>query len=635
MERMPLWQIALRRLEMPVPRFLTLYVAPIVAATFVLSIALVYLTGGLADGALFSGFTGIFLVILLTAMSSLAAVAFPIMEVQRSATLIEEEMHMFITRMGILSIGEVGAQSIFDILKQMRDYGELASEVKRIETLVDKWHTSLPEAARIVAHQSPSPLWSDFLDRMAFSIEAGQPIDEFMRSEQETVAEQYNTLYDTRLESVDTLKEIYVSLTTAGLFGLVIAGIHLVLFEVGGLNDTPIEVASRLRYLLLASLMFLFIQAGAVFAFRATIPKDATFARDEMDTPFRINFRRSFLLSGGVTLCLLTLAILTLYWTWDLITSQWDRYGLIFIAIPFTPMLIPALMARREENQIQRRDETYPDFIRALGGTAQARSAEPSATIKALRGIDFGMLDNSIDRLEKRLSTRIDSDRAWDYFTADTNSAVISRYTRIYIEGSQSSGQPAETAEMVSRSVGNLLSLRIRRSLSANSMWGVALGLLISSVASLNVTTAIVLQLGEAIAGVASGLVDTDVNALTEFGAGIALPVMEDASFVDENIRMFKIIISLLILMQVVAVSSIATRLRWYADKCTWTDDSAHLDCRTRLVLHRRHARPSKQHLQLMTVWEDSYSFSSKSASCKPPCLRQPPPLLTNHQPRL
>ena len=93
-------------------------------------------------------------------------------------------------------------------------------------------------------------------------------------------------------------------------------------------------------------------------------------------------------------------------------------------------------------------------------------------------------------------------------------------------------------------------------------MWGVALGLLISSVASLNVTTAIVLQLGEAIAGVASGLVDTDVSMLTEFAGSIALPVMEDASSVEDNIRMFKIIISLLILMQVVAVSSIATRLR-------------------------------------------------------------------------
>ena len=562
MERMPLWHIALRRLEMPIGRFLAIYVAPIVAVTFLTAIVLVFLTGGLGEGALFAGFTGVLFVLMLTSMALVAAVAYPVLEVQRSATLIEAEMHMFITRMGILSIGEVGAQSIFDILKQMRDYGELASEVQRIETLVDKWHTSLPEAARIVAHQSPSPLWSDFLDRMAFSIEAGQPIDEFMRSEQETIAEQYNTLYDTRLESVDTLKEIYVSLVTAGLFGLVIAGIHLVLFEVGGESDTPIEIASRLRFLLLASLMFMFIQIGAVFAFRATIPKDQTFARDQMDTPFRINFRRSLLLSGAITAGLLILAAFTLIWIWDTITSQWDKYGLLFIAIPFSPLLVPAFLVRREERQIQRRDETYPDFIRALGGTAQARSAEPSATIKALRGIDFGMLDNSIDRLEKRLATRIDSDRAWDYFTADTNSAVISRYTRIYIEGSQSSGKPAETAEMVSRSVGNLLSLRNRRSLSANTMWGVALGLLISSVASLNVTTAIVLQLGDAIAGVATGLVGTDVGALSEFGGGIALPVMSDASSVDDNIRMFKIIISLLIIMQVVAVSSIATRLR-------------------------------------------------------------------------
>ncbi len=559
---MPIWHIALRRLEMPIARFIGLYVAPVAAFTFIFSIILVFVTGGLGEGALFSGITGILLVILLTIMATLSAIAFPILDVQRSATLIEAEMHMFITRMGILSIGEVGAQSIFDILKQMRDYGELAAEVKRIETLVEKWHTSLPEAARIVAQQSPSPLWSDFLDRMAFSIEAGQPIDQFMRSEQETIAEQYNTLYDTRLESVDTLKEIYVSLVTAGLFGLVIAGIHLVLFEVGTDTDTPIEVASRLRFLLLASLIFGFIQLGAVFAFRATIPKDLTFARDEMDTPFRINFRRSLLLSVLITMLLVTVSIFTLIWVFEALTSQWDKYGLLFIAIPLSPLLIPSLMIRKEEKQINRRDETYPDFIRALGGTAQARSAEPSATIKALRGIDFGMLDNSIDRLEKRLSTRIDSDRAWDYFTADTNSAVISRYTRIYIEGSQSSGQPAATAEMVSRSVGNLLSLRNRRALSANTMWGVALGLLISSVAALNVTTAIVLQLGEAIAGVASGLTDTDVSALSEFGAGVALPVMEDASSVDDNIRMFKIIISLLILMQVVAVSSIATRLR-------------------------------------------------------------------------
>ncbi|DAC28321.1 MAG TPA: hypothetical protein D7H99_02665, partial [Candidatus Poseidoniales archaeon] len=542
MERMPMWQVAIRRLEMPIPRFLIIFVGGAAFTGLITALAIIFLTGGLGDGALFQGFAGVLMILVFPMITALAAIAFPLIEVQRSATLIEKEMHMFITRMGILSLGEVGAKSIFDILKQMSDYGELASEVKRIETLVDKWHTSLPEAARIVAHQSPSPLWTDFLDRMAFSIEAGQPIDEFMRAEQETVAEQYTTLYDTRLESVDTMKEIYVSLVSAGLFALVIAGIHLVLFEVGAPDAEPIEIFSRIRFLLLAGFVFVVVQIGAVFAFRSTIPEDQTFARDDMDTPFRINFRRSFLIAGSVTTLLSVIMTLVVISNWNVLSEQWDKFGLLIFAIPLTPMLFPSLLIRREEGMVLRRDETYPDFIRALGGTAQARSAEPSATIKALRGIDFGRLDSSIDRLEKRLSTRIDSDRAWDYFNADTNSSVISRYMRIYIEGSQSSGQPAETAEMVSRSVGSLLSLRRRRGLSASTMWGVAIGLLIASVTSLNVTISIVLQLGDAIAGVASGLVDTDVSALSDFGGGVALPVMEDSSSVGENIRMFKIV---------------------------------------------------------------------------------------------
>ena len=564
MERMATWQIALRRLEMPVSRFLFAFVLPAALAGLVTAILLIFLTGGFSEGGLFAGFTGVFLIILLPILTGGAAIYFPILEVNRSAIKIEKEMHMFITRMGILSLGEVGADTIFDILRQMKDYGELAQEVKRIETLVDKWHTSLPEAARIVAQQSPSPLWTDFLDRMAFSIEAGQPIDAFMRAEQETVAEQYNTLYDTRLESVDTLKEIYVSLVSAGLFGLVVAGIHLVLFEIGnGTTATPIELATRIRWLLLAGFVFVIIQIGALFAFRATIPDDQTFARDEFETPFRLLFRQTWLGASIVSVFLLIVTVSVVIAFWDGLTTTWDKYGLILLAVPLTPLLIPAVLVQREESKVLRRDEAYPDFIRALGGTAQARSAEPSATIRALRGIDFGMLDQSIDRLEKRLSTRIDSERAWDYFAADTNSAVISRYNRIYIEGSQSSGEPAQTADMVSRSVTNLLSLRRRRSLSASTMWGVAFGLLISTVVSLNVTISIVLQLGETIAGVATSIAETtDIGSISDAAGDFVLPVMEDPTAVADNILMFKIIASILILVQVLAVSFIATRLR-------------------------------------------------------------------------
>ena len=563
MERMATWQIALRRLEMPIGKFALTHVLPAVLAGLGTAGIMIWITGGFSEGGLFSGFSGIFLLFVLPLLTGASAIYFPVLEVNKSAIKIEKEMHMFITRMGILSLGEVGASTIFDILRQMKDYGELAQEVKRIETLVEKWHTSLPEAARIVGQQSPSSIWSDFLDRMAFSIEAGQPIDDFMRAEQETVAEQYNTLYDTRLESVDTLKEIYVSLVSAGLFGLVIAGIHLILFEIGGEGDTPIEIASRIRWLLLSGLIFVVIQLGAYFAFRATIPDDQIFARDEFTTQFRSLFRQTWLGAGVMSFALLILTILVVISYWSELGSTWDKYGLILIAVPLSPLLVPATLVRREEKRVLRRDEAYPDFVRALGGTAQARSAEPSATVRALRGIDFGMLDRSIDRLEKRLSTRIDSERAWDYFAADTNSAVISRFNRIYIEGSQSSGEPAATADMVSKSVSNILSLRRRRSLSASTMWGVALGLLISTVTSLNVTITIVLKLGESIAGVAQGIADnTDISELTEAAGGFALPVMEDPGGVADNIMMFKIIASILILIQVLAVSLISTRLR-------------------------------------------------------------------------
>ena len=563
MERLATWQIALRRMEMPISRFFLTLVLPAFLVGLFAAILVIWVTGGLGEGGLFSGFAGVFLLIILPLLTGGSSIYFPYLEVQRSATLIEKEMHMFITRMGILSLGEIGASTIFDILRQMGDYGELAQEVKRIETLVDKWHTSLPEAARIVGKQSPSPLWSDFLDRMSFSIEAGQPIDEFMRSEQSNIAEQYNTIYDTRLESVDTLKEIYVSMVSAGLFGLVIAGIHLVLFEIGSDLDEPIQVASRLRWLLLAGFLFVIIQIGALFAFRATIPDDLTFARDDFDTPFRTLFRQSWFGALLISSFLLILTIGMVGVFWDSLSESWDKYGLIIIAIPLTPLMIPAGLVRREERKVMRRDEAYPDFIRALGGTAQARSAEPSATIRALRGIDFGALDASIDRLESRLATRIDSERAWDYFAADTNSAVVSRFNRIYIEGSQSSGEPAGTADMVSKSVTNLLSLRHRRSLSASTMWGVAFGLLISSVVSLNVTISVVLQLGETISGVAAGIAETtDIGALTEAAGGFGLPVMENYGAVDQNIRLFKIIASVLILVQVFAVSLISTRLR-------------------------------------------------------------------------
>lgn len=558
MERLPVWQIAIKRLSMPVPEYAMKVVVP---STIVGLLVGAFVFWG-ASG-LFTGASGILLAFIFPLLTGGVAAAWPLIQTQRIAIAIEREMHMFITRMGILSLGDAGAQSMFDILKQMGDYGALAEEVQAIETLVDRWHTNLPEAARIVGRQSPSPIWGDFLDRMAFSVEAGQPLEDFMRSEQDTFQEEFNTLYDTRLEAVDTLREIYISLTTTGMFLLVVAGIHLVLFMTGTLEDDPWTVMVRIRWILLAALIYSLLQFFGLISFMILIPDDDLFSRNDMTTPYKIKMRRAWAIASiiGVAIILLTLFSSFLI-SYTVILENWHKYGLLSIAVIVTPFAVPAYLVGMEERSVRRRDESYPGFIRALGGTAQARSSEPSATVRALRGIDFGALNNSIDQLERRLSMRIDSDHSWDWFAADANSMMVSRFIRIYLEGAQSSGEPAGVAELVSKNTTNLLSLRRRRALSSGTMQGVAFGVLIAMITSLNITISIVQGLGSSISGVAQGITGTDVAAIPELSGGFGLPVLDDSTVVEENIFLFKIVVSVLVLLMIVILGLISARIR-------------------------------------------------------------------------
>ena len=398
---------------------------------------------------------------------------------------------------------------------------------------------------------------------MAFSVEAGQPLEDFMRSEQDTFQEEFNTLYDTRLEAVDTLREIYISLTTTGMFLLVVSGIHLVLFMTGTLDDDPWTVLVRIRWILLAALIYTLLQLFGLISFMVLIPDDDLFSRNDMATRYKIKMRRAWVIATivGISIVLITLFSSILV-DFTFILENWDQYGLLAIAVIVTPFAVPAYLVGQEERSVRRRDESYPGFIRALGGTAQARSSEPSATVRALKGIDFGALNVSIDQLERRLSMRIDSDHSWDWFAADANSMMVSRFIRIYLEGAQSSGEPAGVAELVSKNTTNLLSLRRRRALSSGTMQGVAFGVLIAMITSLNITISIVQGLGSSISGVAQGMVETDVGGIPELAGGFGLPVLDDSTVVEENIFLFKIIVSILFLMMIMILGLISARIR-------------------------------------------------------------------------
>jgi len=553
------WEIALLRLGMPFSRYLLFFSLPATLIGLIAGVAVWFSTAGAVTGV-----GAIALVLLFPLLTFAGTIFYPIAQVSAEAIQIEQDMHMFMTRMGILSMGESAEKGMFDVLKEMGDYGALAEEIQAIETLVTKWHTNLPEAARIVGRQSPSAIWSDFLDRMAFSVEVGQPIGEFFKSENETFEQAYTTIYDARLEQLDTLRETFVSLTTTGLLLLVVAGLHLILFQTGSDTNNPFEVILRARWVLLAGLMFAVLQIGAWYLFTLVIPQEDLFAKHGFNTEQAIDMRRSWIFAAILgTMMLLMMSGVFIAFGTNILFDQWNYFGLLVIAALMSPLLAPALLIGQEETRVRRRDEAFPEFIRAFGGTAQARAQEPSAMVKALSGIDFGALDDSISNLEKRLSMRIDSDYSWDWFAADNNSMLVSRFTRVFIEGSSSTGEAGLVGDMVSQSTTSLLGLRQRRQISANVMRSVSYGLLIAMIIALNITTSIIAGLGETIASVAQGLVDSTGEVGTAAGGvDVALPALSETGGIDQNIRVFNYMGSFLVVISIVVLGLITARIR-------------------------------------------------------------------------
>ncbi|KPN29017.1 flagellar assembly protein J [Halolamina pelagica] len=102
----------------------------------------------------------------------------------------------------------------------------------RITALVDTWNQSLDDACRRRSERVPSELLADFLERMAYTVGAGQGLDEFLLDEQESIIQEFVIRYESALDKLDVLKELYLSLMLSVTFILVFATVIPILIPI-------------------------------------------------------------------------------------------------------------------------------------------------------------------------------------------------------------------------------------------------------------------------------------------------------------------------------------------------------------------------------------------------------------------
>lgn len=426
---------------------------------------------------------------------------YPITGLEGKKKDIDNNIHYYITHMGVLATSQMSRVDLLLKLSQTEAYGYLAKETGRIYALIYYWHVSFPVACRFIGTRTPSVLFSDFLDRMAHSVQAGQGFQEFVISEQTVVMSDFMTMYQDSLNSIDMIKEMFISLCMSLIF---IVAFAIIMPIITGMDSI----------MLLGGAIAIFIGTEFVILLyaRSKVPSDRIWHTLNIETVADRRIKWSMPIS--LFLCIIFTTIVVAFT--NLPTP-------IMFASSLTPLLLTGLIARHEENKIKRFDNNFGAFIRSLGGASGSRSGLILESLKELTTHDFGPLSENVNNLYKRLKTRLNTMRSWEHFAAGTGSNLIERFATMFVEGTNVGGKPVIIGDIISRNFQSILSMRKLRYSSASSLIGVLYGMTAGISATMFLAVSIIAMLAKLFANTSIPDIDIGISIATITASNIPL----------------------------------------------------------------------------------------------------------------
>jgi len=403
-----------------------------------------------------------------------AAVAYPKLLVSQERVEMENQYHLMMTHMTVLSTTNIDRMEVFRTLAREEEYGAAAEEIGQIVHLVDTWNRSLDDACRRQAKEVPSDAMADFFDRLGYTIAAGQELEEFLLSELDVMLANYETLYESSLENIEVMKDLYMSMILSMTFALVFA---IVLPILTGTNPT-LTVAGVI-------VLFAIVQTGFYLVIRSMAPHDPVWYHPEDGAPGDRKLYTALGLGGVGTLLLTVFTAAGMFGIGPGLPALFpflDSFKLpLYLCVPLTPLFFTGVVLRSEEKRITARDESFPPFIRALGATESAKQSTTSKVLETLRKKDFGALTPSVERLYRRLNMRLSPEGAWRSFSVDTRSYLIQKFSEMYLVGRRMGGDPKQLGELISKNMNAVNQLREQRRQSAVTLIGLLYGITAAS----------------------------------------------------------------------------------------------------------------------------------------------------------
>ncbi|NOR17888.1 archaellar assembly protein FlaJ [candidate division WOR-3 bacterium] len=425
------------------------FVIPIMSMGIIFPVVLVLVAPDLLQGNLR------IILYLIPVMLFFLVMFYPFTVFSNKKLQIDENMHYYITHLGVLSTSQMSRKELLKRVASNEAYGYLAEETDKIYMLMNDWGLSFAQACRFIARRTPSELYADFLDRFAHALDSGENLETFLKTEQKVVMNDFDTMYKAALHSIEVVKETFVSMVMALVF---LVSFAIIMPILTGMDAT----------LLMVGTIFIFVGTEALLVYfaRMKVPGDRIWhtlpIETEADRAIKISFPISLLVCMIVSVPVIFLL---------------DFPFTISLSIILTPLVLTGQIASRAENRIKRKDNNFSSFIRSLGSSSGARGGLINESLRQLTYHDFGPLTKDVTELYKRITTRIDKMKSWNYFAAGTGSNLIERFGNIFAEGTHIGGKPEVIGEIIADNFMHIVSLRKLRYNSSSSLVGIMYGL--------------------------------------------------------------------------------------------------------------------------------------------------------------
>ncbi|MBI0584381.1 MAG: archaellar assembly protein FlaJ [Methanomassiliicoccus sp.] len=478
------------------PALLTLLLAP-------------YLSGPLLIIVYIVPVFGIFVIFMLPAVYT-----------SRRKVEVEQNMPMFVTTMAALSTSDMPFESVFYILSEKKEYGQLAADAKQICRLIKHYNVGAAEACRFVAVRTSCQMESDFFNRLSHSLDVGEKLDRFMKNEHDVIMDEYMLRAESTLKDLDFVKEIYTGLTTSLIFTAVFVCI-MPMFGTGAIEVLLIGVVFS----------FAALESFFIYLLKTKVPKDRIWFGWRSKIKRNLVTDKDRLIFTSVLVAVLGIILLSL------IMLPSGLPPMFIASTIFLPALFPGVLILREEKAIEKRDNLFGAFVRSLGRSSEVSGSTMADSVKRLAMHSFGQLTTMVRNLSKRLALHINASDSWKHFAAETSSDLIDKFGEMYVTCIHNGSKAEATSVFISNNMFRVLTIRKKRSATASSFVGILYGVMISLAVTLYITIGIVNYMSDIMSSI---VIDDPGFASGSFLTGILSASFDTASI---ELMVFSVII--------------------------------------------------------------------------------------------